>query len=69
MRLVHSEEKTTAISITDMVSQGGNIVAPWLGSILMTQVSLDFPAILGAGVYPVIAILYYTLLRKEKEAN
>lgn len=66
-KLLHDEEKATANSITAMVSQGSNIVAPKLGGQLMQQISLDFPAFLGAGLYPVIAAAYYLLLRNEKE--
>jgi len=66
-KLLYDEEKATANSITRMVSNGANILAPKLGGQLMEQVSLDAPAFLGAGLYPLIAASYYLLLRNEKE--
>ena len=66
-KLLYEEEKATANSITTMASMGGNIVAPRLGGQLMEQVSLDFPAFLGAGLYPVVVASYYYLFRNEKE--
>jgi MFS family permease len=69
MKLLHKNEKTIGNSVINMVVQGGNIVAPWLGSRLMEQVSLDFPALLGAGLYPFIAAFYYILLINEREKD
>jgi len=67
MKLLHVEEKATANSITSMASMGGHILAPKLGGQLMQQVSLDFPAYLGSGLYAIYAASYYFLLRNEKE--
>jgi DHA1 family multidrug resistance protein-like MFS transporter len=69
MRLLHEEEKATANSIRMMALWGGNIGAPWLGGKLMEHASLDLPAYLGAGLYPVLAASYYLLLRNEKEVE
>jgi len=67
MKLLHAEEKATANSITTMASMGGQILAPKLGGQLIQQVSLDFPAYLGSGLYAIYATSYYLLLRNEKE--
>jgi len=67
MKLLYEEEKSTATSFSVMASMGGDIVAPRLGGQLMEQVSLDFPAYLGSGLYIVYAASYYFLLRNEKE--
>lgn len=67
MKLLYRDEKATANSITMIASYGGNIVAPKLGGQLMEQVSLDFPAYLGSGIYACLAASYYLLLRNEKE--
>lgn len=66
-KLLYDEEKATANSITRMVLNGANILAPKLGGQLMEQVSLDATAFLGAGLYPFLAASYYFLLRNEKE--
>jgi len=66
MKLLYEEEKATANSIAMMASMSGSIIAPRLGSQLMQQVSLDFPAYLGSGLYTVYAISYYFLLKDEK---
>ena len=44
---------------------GGGVVSPWLGGVLMESVGLDSPAFLGAGLTVVLAILYPLLLRQE----
>jgi len=67
MKLLHAEEKATANSITSMASMGGQILAPKLGGQLIQQVSLDFSAYLGSGLYAIYAASYYFLLRNEKE--
>jgi MFS family permease len=66
-KLLYDEEKATANSIIRMVNNGANILAPKLGGQLMEQVSLEAPAFLGAGLYPLVAASYYLLLRNEKE--
>jgi MFS family permease len=69
MKLVHGEEKATANSIRTMAMQGGSVVAPWLGGQIMAHASLDAPTSLGAGLYAIHAILYYFLLRNEKDTQ
>lgn len=66
-RLFYEDEKATANSITTIVSMGSNIIAPKLGGHLMQHVSLDFPPLMGAGLYSLYATSYYFLLRNEKE--
>ena len=67
MKLLYDEEKATANSITSTAAQGSNIVAPWLGGQLMEQVSLDFPAYLGAGLFVLLAVSYYSLPRDSDD--
>ena len=69
MRLLHEDEKATATGITSMATNGGNAVGPWLGGRLMEQVSLGFPAYLGAGLYAASGAAYYLLLRNVNEPS
>lgn len=73
MKLLYPDERATANAFTSMASNGGNVMAPWIGGRLMEQVSLDAPAFLGSGVYVLFGSLYYLLLRtetvKKKEEN
>jgi MFS family permease len=67
MKTLHEEEKSTANSILVTASSGIFTVTPWLGGQLMEQVSLDFPAYLGSGLYIIHSAAYYFLLRNVKE--
>jgi predicted MFS family arabinose efflux permease len=69
MKLVQGKEKATANSIRTMAMQGGSVMAPWLGGQIMAHASLDAPTSLGAGLYAIHAILYYFLLRNEKDTK
>lgn len=67
MKTLHEKEKSTANSILMTASSGIFTVTPWLGGQLMDQVSLDFPAFLGSGLYIIHAVAYYFLFRNVKE--
>jgi DHA1 family multidrug resistance protein-like MFS transporter len=65
MKSINEDEQSTANSIRTISMNGGGVVSPWLGGTLMDNVSLDFPAYLGAGLTVVLATLYPLLLRRE----
>jgi len=65
MRLLYEEEKATANGVRMTALQIGSVGAPWLGGQLMENASLDLPAYVGAGLYPVVAASYCLLLRNE----
>ena len=60
------EEKATANSIRMMAMQGGGVVGPWLGGLLMERVSLEFPAFVGGGLYAAMAALTFLMIRKAQ---
>ena len=66
MKLLYDDEKATANSIITMANQGSSIAAPWLGGLIMRQISLDLPAFLGGGVFILHAFSFYFLLRNEE---
>ena len=65
MKSISDDELSTANSIRMISMNGGGVVSPWLGGVLMESVGLDSPAFLGAGLTVVLAILYPLLLRQE----
>lgn len=67
MRSIRDDEQSTANSIRTISMNMGATVSPWLGGTLMENVSLDTPAILGAGLTFVLAALYPVLLKKEMQ--
>lgn len=70
MKSINEDELSTANSIRMISLNGGGVVSPWLGGMLMENVGLDFPAYLGAGLTVVLAALYPLLLSREiKEAS
>jgi MFS family permease len=66
MKDLGEEEKATANSIRMMAMQGGGVVGPWLGGLLMERVSLEFPAFVGGGFYVVMAVLTFLMIRKAQ---
>lgn len=69
MRSISDDEQSTANSIRQLSMNFAGTVSPWLGGILMENVSLDTPAILGAGLTFVLAALYPVLLKDELKEN
>ncbi len=69
MRSISEDEQSTANSIRMISMNMGATISPWLGGTLMEKVSLDTPALLGAGLTFVLAALYPVLLRKELEES
>jgi MFS family permease len=65
MKSLSEDELSTANSIRMISMNGGGVVSPWLGGVLMENVGLDSPAFLGAGLTVVLAVLYPLLLRRE----
>ena len=66
MKDLGEEEKATANSIRMMAMQGGGVVGPWLGGVLMERVSLEFPAFVGGGLYAAMAALTFLMIRKTQ---
>ncbi len=66
MKDLGEEEKATANSIRMMAMQGGGVVGPWLGGVLMERVSLEFPAFVGGGLYAAMAALTFLMIRKAQ---
>ena len=58
-RIVHTEEKATANSISTMASVGTNTFTPKLGAYLMENVSINAPAFLAASLYPIYGAAFY----------
>ncbi len=70
MRSISDDEQSTANSIRMISMNMGGAVSPWLGGTLMEKISLDTPALLGAGLTFILAILYPVLLKDElKESS
>jgi DHA1 family multidrug resistance protein-like MFS transporter len=70
MKSINEDELSTANSVRMISLNGGGVVSPWLGGLLMENVGLDFPAYLGAGLTVVLAGLYPLLLSREiKESS
>jgi MFS family permease len=70
MKSINEDELSTANSVRQISLNGGGVVSPWLGGLLMENVGLDFPAYLGAGLTVVLAGLYPLLLSREiKESS
>ncbi len=69
MRSIRDDEQSTANSIRQISMNMGATISPWLGGTLMENVSLDTPALLGAGLTFVLAALYPLLLRTEIEES
>ena len=65
MKSVSEDELSTANSVRMISMNGGGIVSPWLGGMLMENVGLDSPAFIGAGLTVVLAGLYPFLLSRE----
>ncbi len=65
MKSINEDELSTANSVRMISMNGGGVVSPWLGGMLMENVGLDSPAFLGAGLTVVLALLYPFLLRHE----
>lgn len=63
MKNLNEDEKSTANSVRMMSMQGGNVIGPWLGGQLMESASLDLPAYLGGGLYFILALSMFPLLR------
>ena len=63
---LRDEEKATANSIRMMAMQGGGVVGPWLGGVLMERFSLELPAFVGGGLYAVMAVTTFFMFIKPK---
>ncbi len=68
-RLLHEDEKATANSLTQTASMVSNIFAPRLGGYMMESIHIDSTAYMGAALYGLYSLSFYTLLRNEKEKN
>jgi predicted MFS family arabinose efflux permease len=67
MRSVGEDERSTANSIRMISLNGGGVVAPVLGGVMMERLGLDSPAYLGGALMLVVAALYSLLLRDESK--
>lgn len=68
-RLLYDDEKATANSITQTASMASNIVAPKLGGYMMENIHIDSTALMGAGLYALYSLSFYTLLKNEEPKN
>ncbi len=66
MKDLGDEERATANSIRMMAMQGGGIIGPWLGGTLMERFSLELPALVGGGLYAVMAVTTFFMFIKPK---
>jgi MFS family permease len=67
MRSVSEEEKSTANSIRMISMNGGGVLSPVLGGILMEKISLDTPVFIGGVLTLIVAFLYPLLLKQEAD--
>ena len=68
MKDLGDEERATANSIRMMAMQIGGVIGPWLGGTLMERFSLELPALAGGGLYAVIAVMTFIMLKKAPPA-
>lgn len=68
-RILYEDEKATANSITHTSSMASNVVAPRLGGYMMENIHIESTALMGAGLYALYSVVFYTLLRNEKPKN
>lgn len=67
MRSVSEDEKSTANSLRMISMNGGGVVSPLVGGVLMERVGLDTPVFIGGVLTLIVAVLYPLLLRREAE--
>ena len=65
MKSVSKDELSTANSLMTISNNGGGVVSPWLGGLMMDNIGLDSPAFIGASLTLVLAGLYPLLLNSE----
>lgn len=68
-RLLYDDEKSTANSVTQTASMVSNIFAPKLGGYMMENIHIDSTAYMGAGLYALYSLSFFTLLRNEEPKN
>ncbi len=67
MRSISEEEKSTANSIRMISMNGGGVLSPVLGGVLMEKISLDTPVFIGGVLTLMVAFLYPLLLKQEAD--
>jgi len=67
MRSVGKEELSTANSMRTISMNLAGMFSPWLGGLLMEQVSLDAPAFIGAGLTLILSLIYPLVLRDGED--
>ncbi|HDJ21636.1 MAG TPA: hypothetical protein ENF19_00345 [Candidatus Bathyarchaeota archaeon] len=61
------EELSTANSMRTISMNLAGMFSPWLGGLLMEQVSLDAPAFIGAGLTLILSLIYPLVLRDGED--
>ncbi|MBD3205165.1 MFS transporter [Candidatus Bathyarchaeota archaeon] len=67
MKRLDEEEKSTANSLRLISLNGGGVISPWLGGLMIEKIGLESPAYIGGAMTLLASALFPLLLKREIE--